>query len=167
MDNFTYKGVKFKITRFCDSRPCLVTYQTSIPVQYQGKTVPYNFYLRNDPRKLDVDFNGTINFKENLLFNTEDDFVCDGNGAIAGANFVQLYTILGANVSVGRNYTCDQSGNKMFVDLKPGNITEIQQTGPACYDIYIKDCEILEVTEKFMIDTFVKVNSVLNNKTNN
>lgn len=163
--NFTYQGVSFHIQKFCDSKPCLVTYQTAIPVQYQGKTVPYNFYLRSDPRKLDVDFNGTLVFEKNMLFNTESDFICNGSGAIAGVNFVQLFTVLGENVSVGRNFTCTSAPGYVYVDLKQGNTTRIQQTAPACYDIYIKDCEVLQGTERFMIEAFVDVNRLLNNQT--
>jgi len=40
-------------------------------------------------------------------------------------------------------------------------MTKIEQFGTACYDIYIKNCEILEGTERFMFETLVKVNEAL------
>lgn len=165
MSSFTYQGVKFKIVKFCDSGPpCLVTYQTSLPVQYQGKIVPYNFYLRNDPRKLNVSFNGTIYFKNNMLVKFEDGFVCQGKGAIAAANLAQLYNLIGVNVTSDDNATCSPYNQYMFLDVKPGNMTAIEQTAPECYTITIKDCEILNGLEKFMIQTFVETNELLKNQ---
>ncbi len=174
--SFSYHGVKFDIVKFCDSGPpCLVTYRTSLPVRPNGgsyvvvkpadKTNDYNFYLRNDPRKLNVGFNGTISIKSNVVFNSQDNFTCNGNGIVAGQNFVQLYQLLGSKVIRDENATCDTLGRYMYVRVQSGNQTSIEQFGSACYNINIKDCEILNGMEKFMIDTFVKVNDILNNKT--
>ena len=176
-NNFKYDGLDFERVKFCDSGPpCLITYKTSLPVKVEGKNITistnavktndYNFYLRNDPRKLSVDFNGTISLKRIMVLNSTEDFVCNGNGGIAGANLVQLYNILGTKVIKDENATCDSQGRYMFVNLQEGNKTSIEQFGPSCYNINIKDCEILEGTEKFMIETFLKVNNILNNQTN-
>src|SRR3990172_7130414 len=118
MANFDYNGVEFKTVKFCDSGPpCLVTYQTTLPVRVQGKNISlsspsqktndYNFYLRSDPRKLDVDFIGIVTFKENMILNFHDNFVCEGNGAIAASNLIQLYNILGVRLLNDKNATCD------------------------------------------------------------
>src|SRR3989344_4424457 len=32
MSHFTYKGVYFEVVKFCDAEPCLVLYQTKLPV---------------------------------------------------------------------------------------------------------------------------------------
>ena len=45
MNSFTYKGVDFKKVSFCDTKPCLIVYQTSLPVLVGGKKADYNFYL--------------------------------------------------------------------------------------------------------------------------
>jgi len=166
LTKFEYRGLQFEVVKFCDSGPpCLVTYRTSVPVRSSnGEIVPYNFYLRNDPRKLDVNFNGQIIFKENMVLNSEEDFICNGKGAIAGANLVQLYQILGTNVMKDENATCDPFGRYTLVTVKPGNETRIEHLWPTCYNIYIKDCEVLEGTEKFMIETFVEFNKALQNQ---
>ena len=174
---FGYRGVDFEIVKFCDAGPpCLVTYRTSLPVRVDGekvvisnpreKTNDYNFYLRNDPRKLDVNFTGNLIWRNNMVFNSEADFVCDGKGAIAGANFIKLYGILGTKVIKDENASCDSLGRYMFVLVKPGNETRVEQFGPGCYNIYIKDCEVLEGIERFMIETFVSVNEVLKEQNN-
>ena len=176
LSKFEYRGVGFEITRLCDTGPpCLVLYKTDLPVKVSGKNVTltwpgnktndYNFYLRKDPRKLDVSFNGSIEFKDIMVLNSEDDFVCDGKGAIAAANLNNLYQILKVKVIRDENATCDAFGRYMYVNVKPGNATNIEQVGPSCYNINIKDCEILEGTEKFMIETFIKVNGILSNST--
>jgi len=164
LSRFEYRGVNFEIVRFCDAGPpCLVTYRTSIPIDVEGTTVPFNFYLRNDPRELEerVDFTGDIFFSRDMVLNSEADFVCDGKGAIAAANLIQLYSVMGTKVIKDENASCDLLGRYLFVQVKPGNKTKVDQFGPRCYNIDIKGCEILEGTEKFMIETLVKVNEDL------
>ncbi len=172
--SFTYKGVKFDTVKFCDSGPpCLILYNTSLPVKSNGTdyvvTMPkdstnnYLFYLRNDPRKLNVSFNGTPVYNKNIVLKYESPFVCN-DSALAGANFDLLYKILGANVIKDQNATCDPYNRYTYIDFLPGNETKIVQFGPACYNIYIKGCEVLQGTEKYMIETFVKVNDELYNQ---
>ena len=45
---FEYQGVDFKIVKTGN----LVLYNTKIPLVIDGKNAEYNFYLRNDPRKI-------------------------------------------------------------------------------------------------------------------
>lgn len=174
ISHFEYRGVKFEIVRFCDAGPpCLITYRTTLPVKtdengknpvivnFSEKNADYNIYFRNNPRKLSVDFNGTIKFGNNMVFNSEADFSCDGYGAVAGANFNQLFKILRTNVINDKNASCDSFDRYIFVDVLPGDETKIEQFGPACYNIYIKDCEVLEGTEKFMIEALVKVDKTV------
>jgi hypothetical protein len=172
VSQFDYKGVKFEKVRFCDAGPpCLVLYKTTLPVKISNgsaiiampseSTNVYQFYFRNDPRKSEVDFNGTIRFGKNMVFNSEDAFTCDGDGGLAGANFNLLFKVLGTNVVRDENVTCDSLERYVFVDAKLGNETKIEQFGPGCYNIYINNCEVLEGTEKFMIDTLVRVNQAL------
>ncbi|MEK6840803.1 MAG: hypothetical protein AABX79_02515 [Nanoarchaeota archaeon] len=173
LSRFEYGNIKFEITRFCDAGPpCLVMYRTSLPVEVSGKNITlsfpenktndYNFYLRSDPRKLDVDFNGDLVWRKNMVLNIiQEPFICDGKGTIAVANLIQLYDVLGTRVIKDENASCDLLGRYLFVQIRPGNKTSVEQVGPGCYDIYVKDCEILEGTEKFMIETFANVNGIL------
>src|SRR3989344_3341023 len=156
--SFEYKGTKFDIVREGN----LILYNTKVAlfdengVHYQN----YNFFLRNDPRDLAkaVKFNGELELKKLVVINSEEEFNCDGDGIIAVLNLRQLYEILGAKVVKDENATCDSEGKYMYINLKEGKETRIEQTGTACYDILINNCEILEGTEKFMVETFAKVN---------
>ena len=106
-------------------------------------------------------FNGSVRFAENMVLNSEEGFFCDGYGAIAGANFNQLFKVLRTNVVTDKNAMCDQEQRYVFIEVKPGDETRIEEYSRSCYNIYIKDCEILKGTEKFMIEALIKVNEDL------
>ena len=154
---FDYKGVSYEITK----EGSLVFYKTSFPVIYQGKELPYNFYLRNDPRKLEeITFDGEINFKKDAVINATNELNCDGDGIIAIANIANL-KIFDMKIIKDQNATCSQSGNYMFINMQKGNESKREQFGPACYQLTVNNCEILKVTEKFMIEYFSKINDAV------
>ena len=66
--------------------------------------------------------------------------------------------MVGTKVIRDENATCDSEGRYMYINLKSGDKTKIEQSGNACYDILINNCEILEGTERFMVETFAKLN---------
>ena len=159
ISNFNYKGVDFTIVK----EENLIFYQTSLPVSYQGQPTEYNFYLRNDPRKLDdMSFEGEVEFMPLIVLNSTEDYTCGGYGVIAMANLVNLYTLMGSKVIQDANATCDGQSKYLFLRLQPGNETSIEQFSPTCYNLNINNCEILEVTEKLMVESFVKLNNHLN-----
>ena len=156
--NFEYEGVKFKKIREGD----LILYKTSLPVRYQGEKVPYNFYLRNDPRKLkEISFDGELNLKENLVMNSTESFNCDGYGIIAIVNLMNLYRISGIEVIKDENATCDPEGRFSFIQLQAGNETNIEKFGPSCYNININNCEILKAIERLMMESFIEINKLI------
>jgi len=153
--HFEYKGVGYDITAEGTN---LIFYKTSIPVAYQGHIVPYNFYIRNDPRRLtDVDFQGEILLLNNMVVNMTENFDCQGEGMIAIANLLNLYNVIGVNAIQDSEASCDIEGNYSYLEIRPGEKSKIIQTGPSCYELIINNCEILKVTEKFMVETFSKI----------
>jgi len=162
---FEYEGLKFKVVKEQD----LIFYNTAIPI-YQGSPITgrfigdYNFYLRKDPRIIgeEVAFKGELRLLENIVFNSTQDFNCDGDGIIAVANLANLLGKMGANVIKNDSLNCDWAGDYNFIRLMPGDKTEIRMPGPACYDLIIKDCEILEVTERFMLEIFKEIDKAEN-----
>ena len=156
VNNFEYKGVKFQ--KVDEVAP----YKTQFPVMHKGNIVPYNIYLRNDPRKLDkIEFNGELNLIGNIVINSTGDFNCNGDGIIAIANLVQFYEILGTNIFKNETLSCDDEKEYTFIQIQEGTETKIEQFGYSCYNININNCEILEGTERFMIESFVEVNKKL------
>ena len=91
--SFEYKGTKFDIVREGD----LILYNTKVALfnengeHYQN----YNFFLRNDPRKSKVDFNGELELKKLAVINSSGEFNCNGDGIIAVLNLRQLMKFLG------------------------------------------------------------------------
>lgn len=162
INNFKYDGVKFQVVKMGE----LILYDTSLPVIANQVLSEYHFYLRTDPRVMkDILFDGDINFKENMVLNITESFNCDGDGVIAIANLLKLEEILGTKVIKDENATCDEVyGRYTFVRIQPGDETKITEFGISggCYNIEIKDCEILKGTEKFMLETFVELKKRLN-----
>ena len=156
--SFEYEGVKFKIVR----EGKLVLYRTALPVIYQGKEVPYNFYLRNDPRDLgkNIPFDGEINLEEILVINSTESFNCDGDGIIGIANLMNLYRISGIEVMKDESAECDTEGKYGFIQIQEGNETNIEKFGPACYNVNINNCEILKATERLMLESFIEINKL-------
>ena len=158
MNNFEYKGVNFETVQ----EGQLTLYRTDLPVIYKGQERQYNFYLRTNPRELQkIPFEGELNLRSNLVINSTGDFDCDGDGIIAIANLLNLYGISEINVLRDENATCDVEGRFMFVRLQEGNETNIEKFGPACYNININNCEILEGTERFMMESFVEIGKLV------
>jgi hypothetical protein len=157
LSSFEYEGVKFKTVKEGE----LILYRTALPVIHRGEEDEYNFYLRNDPRELNVSFEGGLDIQENVVINETGNFICDGDGVIAVANMVNLYEIIGTEIIKDDTADCDIQGRYMFIRLQQGNETNIEEFGPSCYNININNCEILKGTEKFMIETFIEVNKLI------
>ena len=159
-NHFSYRGITGDVVQ----EEGILFYRTSFPVRYQGQVVPYNIYIRNDPRKLDdIPFEGEMDFGEKfpddnnyrLVINMSEAFDCEGDEVIAIPNMVNLKA-LGIKVVRDESATCDPEGRYMFINIKKGEGSEIIQVGDSCYDLVVKECEILKVTERFMVEAFVK-----------
>ncbi|MEK6945879.1 MAG: hypothetical protein AABW63_03735 [Nanoarchaeota archaeon] len=161
-NKFEYNGVKFERVRE------IAPYRTSLPILVKDQVtgavnqVPYYFYLRKDPKiSGEIVFNGTLNIKRNMVVASDVDLNCNGDGIISIANLAKLYGVLGTKVIKDENATCDSNGNFMYINITISNETRIDQYGPACYSIKVSNCEVLGATERFMLETFTKVNSLV------
>jgi len=164
LNNFDYEGVKFKIVK----EGSLIFYNTAFPYKngITGKFIgDYNFYIRNDPRKLDkeVAFEGELDLMKTIVLNSEQAFNCEGDGVIAIENMRKMLELMGGEVIRDENATCDEYKRYTYILLKEGNETKIEQVGSSCYDIEIANCEILKATERLMIETFVRFNQQKDN----
>ncbi|PIO08813.1 hypothetical protein COU59_00155 [Candidatus Pacearchaeota archaeon CG10_big_fil_rev_8_21_14_0_10_34_12] len=161
--HFSYKGVDFTTVEFCDAKPCLILYQTKLPVTMSsGEKAEYNFYLRNDPRELDkIVFDGDVNFLPNMVIGAQGNFSCDGDGIIALANMAKLYEIVGAKVIKNEELKCNLNNEYLHLDIQEGQETKIIQATYSCYVLRVNNCEILPVTERYMLETLIKINEIL------
>jgi hypothetical protein len=163
-DSFNHmniQGVKFTIDKTVMAGKTL--YKTSIPATINGSKVTYNFWLRGNPKITEqIPFEGNLTVMKNMVLNQTSNFNCNGDGIIGIANLVKLYNIVGSEVIADKNATCDGNGRYVFINIQNGNETKITQTGKTCYNIQVKDCEILPATERFMIETFIKIDKYVN-----
>jgi len=146
----------------------LTFYHTSLPVDSNhivtadAVAAKYNLYFRNSPAELkEIPFEGDITLMEDVILNFTEEFNCDGDGVIAVANFITVLNVLGADASKNEELGCDEQGRYTFIQFQVGNETGIVQTGPSCYEFNINNCEILEVTEKYMVEV---ISEVIQNK---
>jgi hypothetical protein len=161
-NHFQVDGVNFEIVKQGGQ---LTLYKTFVPIMYQGKLADYNFYFRTDPRELtNIPFDGILDIQTNMVLNMTQNFNCDGDGVIAIANLLNVYNVVGTKVMKDENASCDAAGRYMFVKIQEGNQTEIKQFGPSCYNLYVKNCEILPSTERYLLETLIDMNKKINGK---
>lgn len=155
---FEYRGVNFTIADFCDGGPCLRTYNTKIPVLYDGGIANYNFYIRNDPRDLElqVPFNGDLVLAKNMLIDVNYNRECEGYSSVAMDNFGTLMRVVGTNMTAEEGLVCSPDVEDMQVIIEEGEETKIERIGETCYVISIKECEVLRGIERFMTEVFVE-----------
>ena len=153
-----YKDVTYRAVQEGE----LLFYQTAFPVNINGTEATYNIYLRNNPKALEkkVPFNGDLEIKSLMVLNATSGFECEGYGAIAVANLVKL-EIFGSNIIKDPEASCDPEGRYTFVQLQEGEENSIDQVGPSCYNLNIKGCDIVPVTERFMVEYFSEVRELI------
>lgn len=150
LKHFEYKNLEFETISYGD----LIFYQTSFEVIYNGEPRQFNAFFRTKPSKLekikfeDEDFSA-MKFS---VIQVEDGLSCDGDDVIAIANFQQIHDAIGAQVFKDENATCDEDSRYNHLTIKSGDKTEINKLGPRCYELTFKDCEILEVTERYLLE---------------
>ncbi len=158
--NFEFKGVGYSVV---NDNGGIAPYKTSLPVDYNGTKATYNFYLRNDPRKNDVIFSGNIAPKKDLVIDSTDNFICNsGDVYIAVENLRRLYERFGTNMMKNESLKCSPSGEYMYLNVINGTENKIKQYGPSCYELTVNNCEVIKVTEKFMIETFAYAKEKVN-----
>ncbi len=167
-NKFVYIKLDFEKTQLGDIK----FYSTKIPVANRDGEVSGTFSMnfRNDPRKLEyIDYDvpdNKIKFKkENITYISfnPDMETCEDNG-IALIAFSSFLRGLGQiNVSSATTYydfsrdnnipykTCENSPDNTVILLDSGEKTEIKRISDKCYSITYNNCEILPVTEKFML----------------
>jgi hypothetical protein len=155
MKSFQYKGMKF----YEEKQGELVFYRTAFPLySITGNHVAdYNIYLRNDPRELkDIAVNGDIYLLDVVGIDSDkemNEMAC-GDGRIAIANMRDIFTskIIGKTFKYYENATCDSEGKYTYIKIMNSTENSIEQFGPSCYYINVKNCEILKTTEKFIVE---------------
>jgi hypothetical protein len=168
LNKFTYINLDFQKTKLGE----IIFYSARIPITNQQGQIAGDFpiNLRNDPRKLEY-INGSIpnntfTFNKNLpvyITLNPDMRICEDNTiAVVGlTGFLKDFGNLNikaamtdkdyANASRFPYVTCENSPNNTVIKIDGGNETMVTKTSDNCYEITFKECEILQVTEKFQL----------------
>jgi hypothetical protein len=156
-----YKGVEFEVQKEGD----IFLYKTSIPTVYNGKETRYNFYLRTDPNLLRrVKFNApNLSIKPIVVINFDENLTCNGYGSIALTNLANQYKVAETKVISDPEASCDPEGRYNYVSIIAGDETKVSVYGinNECFEVQVKDCEVLRATEKLMLENFVEINKRL------
>jgi hypothetical protein len=157
-NHFEYRGVKFAKVNMDG----LIFYKTAFRTG-SGSNNTVIRYLRNDPRELNdsVSFNGELSVMENVMLNFEDDFNCNGDGPAAIGNLDVTTRPFGIHIYTNQNATCDPAGGYTYIQLQNSNETSIEQIGPSCYEFNINNCEIIPVTERFILEMFIRIQEII------
>lgn len=167
-NKFVYMNLDWQKTKLGD----IMFYSTRVPIaNLQGTiTGSYSMNFRNDPRKLDnisvYVFEDWIEFeKDKPVYITlyPEMEACEDN-SIALINLVGfLRDFAGLNVKSAVSkldyakknnlsyVTCKNTPNNTVIYINSGTKTEISKINPNCYEIIYNNCEIIPVTEKFML----------------
>lgn len=165
--SFEYAGLNFVKTRMGE----VVFYHAKILLfNSDGVAVNYyNLYLRNDPRTLeDIEIYGKIRMMKKVIL-ASDGLECE-DGGLAGGVLGDMLGILGVKVHPAttnktaaeeqdiRYVSCNLTEG-VYVDatgliFKPGNVTEIRQIRQDCYEVTVKECDILRASERFTLGIY-------------
>jgi hypothetical protein len=154
---FEYRGIKFDIIK----EKKITFYHTVVPIFNKGVLLSnYNIYLRKDPRKTgeNVLFEGKAFRSELMALNNTVNISCNGDGVVAIANMKQIMNQFKVEIINDPEAVCDPQGRYVFINIQAGNKTSIKQTGERCYIFSINNCEILDVTERYLLDVLEELN---------
>ena len=171
IDKFDYKGLVFQKTQLGE----LIFYSAKFPVVTgTGQVIgDYAVNLRNDPRDLEyIPINvsdGKIEFtldgnKYGDVYISLNPFmeVCEDSGIalLSLSGFLKDSSLNVKSAVTDKAYArdnnltqrwCYNSGFDTVILITDGNKTTINEINPNCYELQFNNCEILQVSEKFML----------------
>jgi len=156
--SYNYEGVEFTTIQEGE----LILYKTFLPVPYQGEIVPYNIFFRTKPTKLkNIEFNTEdFTLMKNVALNIKTEFDCKGYQSIAIGNIGVVHNVARINLMHDQNATCDPQGRYMLINIEEGDKSEIISEGNNCYTLKVNNCEILPVTERFLLEVLSELNKL-------
>lgn len=157
LKGFEYQGQKWDTVKAGQ----ITFYHTTFPVYEKLEVVAkHNVYFRNDPRVLEnkVEFKGNLELTEMLVIEGLSNFSCSGYGIASQDSFEQVLNAWGTKVIQDPEAECDLMGRYNFVKLVADNETWIESYGSKCHVLHIKDCEVFEAKERFLIQEFINRN---------
>lgn len=152
----------------------MIFYSTRIPVGDMSGNIIGSFFInfRNDPRKL----NEEVNYKKTTIMPlfSRDKVVyistgkmerncIEGTAAVLTlSGFLKQFALMNVSGAISDRKIANETGfpfinclhnsDNTVINILEGNETKIKQWSPDCYDLEFKDCEVMEVTERFILE---------------
>lgn len=170
INKFVYSNLDFQKTQDSAGN---IFYSTRIPVGDMYGKVIGSFFInfRNDPRKLkDIEYKKTttvpIFSRDKTVYISTGNMsrnCADGTAAtLTLSGFLRQFAQMNVSGAIGDKkiaeennlpfVTCLNSRNNTVINLVEGDETRIVQTSPDCYTLEFKDCEVMKVSEKFVLE---------------
>ena len=181
MKVFEYEGLVFTEEKFGQIEVYKYSYYPEKPT-ITGRVTDENpavvFYFRTDPRNNNVSINVNnvvfpngadvyVTYKGIELEQCEYNLLAASNmAAILSRGGIRLKSGLGEKeIATANNITyvtCEEFPNDIVVQVESSNETKVVQEG-SCYRIKVSNCEILEATEKFVVEALAQAVERKNN----
>jgi len=173
LKKFNYGGVNFQKTKQGD----LILYLANFPLsKLTGNAVnDVNIYFRTDPRQLEsILIEGRILLKKNVALAVNSDELKCSDKVVAGTTLSQFLGRFGISAfgattdlneaqDLNRTYvSCEDASayDYSVVHFVDGNASSIKKVGNDCYILEVANCEIMNVTERFMIGAWSGVTRI-------
>jgi len=152
-----FKGVEYTKLQVGE----VLFYHAQIPYLKDLEGTKYNVYLRSNPKEISkkIPLDGEdISWKQLVVTNySTNGLVCEGYSIIAQANFNQILKEgIGLTLLSNNTVSCDEENRYMYLSIEAGDETKIEKIGESCYRLEFTNCEILEVTERFLLEAISK-----------
>lgn len=173
-NKFEYKGMKFQKTKlgeipyFSTSIPIMDTSITNGVITKESITNDYNLNLRNDPRVIEnINTNLTpkdLKFiKVNPMYISIDPDMRKCSDTLLGlldlSGFLRQFAGLDVrSATLNNNYTspkvpyvdCNTKNFTSVIIVQSGDETKIEKPSKNCYVLTFKDCEVTQVSDRFI-----------------
>jgi len=164
--SFKYEDLKFRKEAYGN----IIFYHTQINIARPDGRFVYDLYLRNDPRKLEkIPANFSVmNISMNVVASFAPEVDRCPYAPLAGVAIGNFFSALKVNISgatadadfansTGKPFvTCENAVNQTIIEFRVSNESSIKQEN-TCYIINVKNCEVLETTERFVLSSFIKL----------
>jgi len=169
VNQFVYENINFQKTKLGE----IIFYSTKIPLANQQSKITgaYAINFRKDPRGLEnIEVNlidDPIRFKKDytVYISLDPEMQACEDNSIALINFAGFLRDFGGleikSAVSDFNYsketdipyvTCSSRPENTVIYIRSGKETKIEQTNENCYELTYSNCEILGVTEKFVLE---------------
>jgi hypothetical protein len=133
-------------------------YRAYIPLASDlGGATKYGVSLHNDPRKLSRKVpleGGDVSLKQYVVVGYyAGDRTCEENLLAARKKFNEILSEgIGLTLVETDVAFCGSGTESIYISVEAGDKTRIEKIGESCYILEFADCEVLEVTERFLLE---------------